>query len=193
MSAPTLVTVEAFGILDLPDAIRDRVVERERSLAWDTWVRDEVAERLVELMVERLDGVTGVAVTAWSILDGGPGSMVVEGDVVDADALATSLGLAGHDVGEGLRLAPYQGRGSRWAGTTDVLRYGDDGAERDDVLTEALGDLMGEVLDLVEVWAEDVTSDEALVESLDGAGWCYDRLGRELDLVIVDAPEGVIA
>jgi hypothetical protein len=193
MSAPTLVTVEAYGILDLPDAIRDRVVERERSLAWCSWVRDEVAERLVELMVERLDGVVGVAVTAWSILDGGRGSMVVEGDVVDPDALATSLGLAGHDVGEGLRLAPYHGRGGQWAGTTDVLRYGDDGADRDDVLTEALGDLMGEALNLVEVWAEDVTSDEALVESLDGAGWCYDRLGRELDLVIVDAPEGVIA
>ena len=186
MSAPTLVTVEAYGILDLPDAIRDRVVDRERSLAWDSWVRDEVAERLVELMVERLDGVVGVAVTAWSILDGGRGSMVVEGDVVDPDALATSLGLAGHDVGEGLRLAPYHAGGSQWAGTTDVLRYGDDGAERDDVLTEALGDLMGEVLNLVEVWAEDVTSDAAIVEGLDDEGRRFDRLGRHLDAVIVD-------
>ena len=193
MSAPTLVTVEAYGIRDLPPATRDRVVEREREGAWGSWVRDEVAERLVELIRERLDGVVGLDVTAWSILNGGRGSMVVEGDVVDDHALATSLGLAGHDVGLGLRLDPYHGRGSQWAGTTYVVRHDDDGPQRDEAVTSALADAIREVVNLVEVWVEDVTSDEALIDGLEAGGWLYDRLGRHLDAVIVDAPAGVVA
>ena len=186
MSAPTYVTVEAYGILDLPPAIRDRVIERERDAAWSWWLLDEVAERLVELMAERLDGVEDVRVTAWSVLGGGRGSMVVEGTVVDPDTFATSLGVPGHDVRLGLTLDPYHARSSQWAGTTYVIRDDHDGSERDDVMSEALGELIGDVLHAVEGWAEGVTSDEAIAEGLDAAGWWYDRLGRDLDPVIVD-------
>ena len=186
MSAATLVTVEAYGILDLPPAIRDRVIERERTAAWETWMHSEVAEQLADGIAERIDGVEDVRVTAWSILDGGRGSMVVEGTLVDPDAFATSLGLAGHDVRLGLTLDPHHANSSRWAGTTYVIRHDHDGPERDDVMSEALGDVIGDVLDTVAGWAEGVTSDDAIAESLDAAGWWYDRLGRDLDPVIVD-------
>ena len=193
MSAATLVTVEAYGILDLPPAIRDRVIERERVDAWDSWLTDEVGEQLAELIRERLDGVEDVDVTAWAMLHGGPPSMVVEGTIVDPEAFATSVGVPGHDVGEGLDLAPYHGRGGQWAGTTDVLRDDGEGCERDDVMSEALGEVIGEVLAAVASWAEDAESDESLADGLEAGGWLFDRLGRHLDAVIVDAPEGVIA
>lgn len=185
MSAPTLVTVEAYGILDLPPAIRDRVIERERYDAWETWLRGDVAERLAELIAERVDGVEGLAVPSWSVLDGGRGSMVVEGVIVDPDTFATSVGVPGHDVRLGLTLDPHHARSSRWAGTTYVIRHDHDGPERDDVMSEALGEVMRDVLDAVAGWAEGVTSDEAIAEGLDAAGWLYDRLGRDLDAVVV--------
>jgi hypothetical protein len=186
MSAATYVTVEAFGILDLPDAVRDRVVDRERLDAWGTWIVDEAAIMLVDLVRERLDGVEDVDVTAWAILNGGPPSMVVEGTIVDPAAFAIAVGVPGHDVGEGLALDPHEGRSSQWAGTTYVLRHdGDDGCERDDVLSRALGDLMAEVLDVVTTWAESAESDAALIEGLAEAGCSFDRLGRHLDAVIV--------
>jgi hypothetical protein len=194
MSAPALVTVEAYGILDLPPAIRDRVIERERVDAWDTWLTDEVGHQLADLIRDRLDGVEDVEVTAWAMLHGGAPSMVVEGRIVDADAFAIAVGVPGHDVGEGLDLAPYHGRGGQWAGTTDVLRHdADEGCERDDVMSEALGEVIGEVLAAVASWAESAESDESLAEGLDAGGWRFDRLGRHLDAVIVDAPEGVVA
>ena len=187
MSAATLVTVEAFGILDLPDAVRNRVIERERIDAWETWLTDEVGAMLLDQIATRLDGVEDVEVTAWAMLHGGPPSMVVEGTIVDSDAFAIAVGVPGHDVGLGLTLAPHHGHGSRWAGTTDVLRFdGDDGCERDDVTSEALGEVIGEVLAAVAAWAEDAESDESLADGLDAGGWRFDRLGRHLDAVIVD-------
>ena len=187
MSAATLVTVEAYGILDLPDAVRTRVLDRERTDAWDTWITDEVGAMLVDRMRDRLDGVEDVDVTAWAMLHGGPPSMVVEGTIVDPDAFAIAVGVPGHDVGLGLTLAPHHGRGGQWAGTTDVLRFdGDDGCERDDVMSEALGEVMGEALAAVASWAEDAESDESLADGLDAGGWRFDRLGRHLDAVIVD-------
>ena len=193
MTAATLVTVEAYGILDLPPAIRDRVIERERLDAWGSWLTDEVGEQLAGLIRERLDGVEDVDVTAWAMLHGGPPSMVVEGTIVDPDTFATSVGVPGHDVGLGLTLAPYHARGGQWAGTTDVLRHDGEGCERDDVMSEALGEVIGEVLAAVASWAEDAESDESLADGLEAGGWLFDRLGRHLDAVIVDAPEGVIA
>jgi hypothetical protein len=186
MSAATLVTVEAYGILDLPDAVRARVLDRERADAWGSWITDEVGLMLADLIRDRLDGVDGVDVTAWAMLHGGPPSMVVEGTIVDPVRFAASVGVPGHDVGDGLDLAPHHGRGSQWAGTTDVVRYGPDGRERDDVLTEALGEVMGDVLAAVASWAEDAESDESLTYGLDAGGWRFDRFGRVLDAVIVE-------
>jgi hypothetical protein len=193
MSGPTLVTVEAFGVLDLPDDARARVLESERAAAWDGWIRHDVAAALTDTMAERLTGVEGVEVTAWVMLHGGPPSMVVEGRIDDPDTFATSVGVPGHDVGLGLTLALYHGRGGQWAGTTDVLRHDAEGCERDDVMSEALGEVIGEVLAAVVAWAEDAESDESLIDGLDAGGWRFDRLGRHLDAVIVDAPEGVVA
>ena len=186
MSAPTLVTVEAFGVYALSDDALRRVLDRERLDAWGSWLHEVVGDMLGEGIRERLDGVEDVRVPAWSILDGGRGSMVVEAVVVDPDTFAASLGLAGHDVGLGLTLDPYHARGSQWAGTTYVLRHDHDGHERDAALTDALDDVMRRVLADVEAYAEDAESDERLAEALDLGGWRFDRLGRHLDAVIVD-------
>lgn len=189
MSEPVLVTVEAYGILDLPEEAQRRVLDRERIDAWHTWLQDEVSERLHEAVCSRLDGVADVKVPSWSLLDGGPPSAVVEAAIVDDKAFAASLGLPDYNVGEGLTLDPYHACSSRWAGTTYVLRHDDDGVGRDDVLSEALGEVLGDALDEVAAYAENAESDQSLAEALDEGGWLFDRIGRHLDAVIVDTSE----
>jgi hypothetical protein len=179
MTAPTLVTVEAYRVDDLTDAARDRLIERERTTAWGTWLVDEVTEILTDYLRDRLDGVDGVEVPAWGI-EPGEGA-VVEGDVVDPRALARALGLPDDD--RPLRLDPDHGRGSRWAGTTYVLvdHDGDgDGWSRDDAASEALGDLIGDALDHARAWVDEVTSDAAILEGLRAGAWWYDRTGDQL-------------
>jgi hypothetical protein len=179
MSAPTLVTVEAYRVDDLSDAARGRLLDREREAAWETWITDEVTVMLTDYVRDRLDGVDGVEVTAWGIEPSA--GAVVEGDVVDGRAFATSLGLPDHDLGEGVILDPYHGRGSQWAGTTYVLVVDDDlGRYRDDELSEALGEVIGEALDAARAWADDVTSDAAILDGLMEADYWYDRTGDYL-------------
>ena len=178
MSAATLVTVEAYRVDDLTDAARDRLLDREREAAWGSWLTDEVTAMLTDYVRDRLDGVDGVEVTAWAIDHGG--GAVVEGDVVDGQAFATSLGLPDHDLGEGVILDPFHGRGSSWAGTTYVLVHDGDGRYRDDVMSEALGGVIGEALDAARAWADEVTSDAAILDGLREAGWWYDRTGDHL-------------
>jgi hypothetical protein len=182
MSAATLVTVEAYRVDDLTDAARDRLLERERIAAWETWITDEVGVMLVDQLRERLDGLDALDVTAWS-LHYYPGA-VVEGDVVDGRAFATSLGLPDHDLGESVSLAPYHGRGV-WPGTTYVLvETADDRDHRDDPMSEALGEVIGDVLRVVSAWADEVTSDEAILDGLREGDYWYDRTGDYLTDVV---------
>ena len=177
MTSPTLVTVEAYRVDDLTDAARDRLVERERTTAWETWVTDEVTYMLRDLVAERVDGLDELDVTAWS-LDYYPGG-VVEGQVVDGPAFARSLGV---DEDRPLRLDPHHGQGV-WPGTTfvDVDVDGDGyGWSRHDDLSRALGLVIDEVLSIASVWADDVTSDEAILEGLRAGAWWYDRTGDPL-------------
>ena len=179
MTAPTLVTVEAYRVDDLTPSARDRLLDRERIAAWETWVTDEVTGILTDYLRDRLDGVDGVEVGAWGI-DPGAGA-VVEADVVNPRALARSLGLPDED--RPLRLDPYYGRGSQWAGTTGVLVEDDDGYETSphEAASAALADLIRDALDEARAWADDVTSDAAILDGLrDGDLW-YDRRG---DLLI---------
>ena len=175
MSSPTLITVEAYRVDDLTPSARDRLLDRERIAAWETWVTDEVTGILTDYLRERLDGVDGVEVTAWGI-EPGEGA-VVEGDVVDPRALARSLGIPDDD--RPLRLSPYHAGGSRWAGTTDVLVDDDgDGWSRDDAASEALGHLIADALNEARAWAEDVTSDAAILERLRDEDSWFDRAGH---------------
>ena len=179
MSAPALITVEAYRVDDLTPAVRDRLLDRERIAAWETWVTDEVTAILTAYLRDRLDGVDGVEVTAWGIEPSA--GAVVEGDVVDPRALARALGIPEDD--RPLRLDPYHGRGSQWAGTTYVLvdHDGDGfGWSRDDAASEALGHMIGDALDEARRFADDVTSDAAILDYLrDADGW-YDRTGDYL-------------
>jgi hypothetical protein len=185
MSA-ALVTVEAYRVDDLAPAVRDRLLDRERVDAWETWLTVDAGAMLVDLLRDRLDGVDGLDVTAWS-LDYYAG-MVVEGDIVDGRAFATSLGLPHHDLGAGVSLDPHHGRGV-WPGTTYVVSETDDGDDyRDDPLSAALGDLIGEVLATVSAWAHDVTGDAAILDGLREGDYWYDRTGDYLvDVVEVIA------
>jgi hypothetical protein len=179
MSAPALITVEAYRVDDLTPAVRDRLLDRERIAAWETWVTDEVTAILTAYLRDRLDGVDGVEVTAWGIEPSA--GAVVEGDVVDSRALARALGVPEDD--RPLRLDPDHGRGSQWAGTTYVLvdHDGDGyGWSRDDAASEALGHMIGDALDEARRFADDVTSDAAILDYLrDADGW-YDRTGDYL-------------
>jgi hypothetical protein len=180
MSAATLVTVEAYRVDDLTDAARDRLLDREREDAWGSWLTDEVGAMLTDYVRDRLDGVDGVEVTAWAIEHGG--GAVVEGDVVNPHALARALGLPDDD--RPLRLDPYHGRGSSWAGTTYVLVGDGEGWSRDDAASEALGHLIGDALDAARAWADEVTSDAAILDGLREGGWWYDRTGDYLTDVV---------
>ena len=176
------VVVKAYYADELDPPAIARLLDRERTAAWDTWVTDEVAVMLVDRLRERLAGVDGLDVTAWA-LDYYRGA-VVEGDVVDGRAFATALGLPDHDLGYGVSIAPYHGSGS-WPGTSYVLVHtGEHADHRDDVLSEALGDVIGDVLTEASEWAEAVTSDEAILAGLVEGAWWYDRRGRYLGDVV---------
>jgi hypothetical protein len=190
MSA-AMITVEAYRVDDLTPAARDRLLDRERIAAWETWVTDEAGAMLVDYLRDQLDGVEGLDVTAWS-LDYYPGA-VVEGDVVDGRAFATSLGLPDHDLGESVSLDPHHGRGV-WPGTTYVVVETDDGDDyRDKAMSGALDGVIGDALRTVSAWAHEVTSDDAILDGLREADYWYDRTGDYLCDVVdygttVDAP-----
>jgi hypothetical protein len=81
-------------------------------------------------------------------------------------------------------LDPYHGRGV-WPGATYVVVETAEGSDyRDDPLSEALGEVVGEALRAVSSWAHEVTSDEAILDGLREAGWWYDRHGRYLGDVV---------
>lgn len=193
MSAPTVITVEAYRVDDLTAGARDRLLDRERTDALGTWVTDEVTVMLTDHIRGALDGVDGVEVTAWSVEHGG--GAVIEGDVVDPRALARSLAIPDDD--RPLRLDPYHGRGSQWVGTTyvDVDHDGDGyGWSRDDAASEALGHVIGDALDAARTWVDEVTSDEAILSGLREADYWYDRTGDYLPDVVTyadldDAPD----
>lgn len=190
MSART-VTVEAYTFDELPDPVRELLIEDERMSAWEGWVTDEVGAILVDQVASELDGVADVDVTAWA-LDYHEGA-VVEGHVADAHALAAALGLPGHDVGDGLTLDPYHGQGV-YPGHTYVLRHDpEDGPNADEALTSALAAIVADALRYASAWAEDVTSDYVMAERIEDRGHLFDRRGRVLDAIIVDAPEEVVA
>jgi hypothetical protein len=174
--------VEAYYADELDQPALARLLDRERDDAWGTWVVDEVGAMLLDRLRERLDGIDRLAVTAWS-LDYYAGA-VVEGDVVDGRAFATALGAPDHDLGWGVSLAPQHG-GGQWPGTTYVLVHTGEGSDhRDDVLTEALGRVVAEVVAEVSQWAEDVTSDGAILAGLVDAAWWYTADGRYLADVV---------
>jgi hypothetical protein len=182
MTAPTLVTVEAYRADELDPRALARLLDREREDAWGLWLTDDAGVMLADLIGERLDGVDGLDVTAWS-LDYYAGA-VVEGHVVDSYAFAASLGAPDHDLGIGVTLDAHHGRGV-WPGTTYVVVETAEGSDyRDELLSESLEVVVRDALVAVSAWAHEVTSDEAILAGLVEAGWWYDRHGRYLGDVV---------
>ena len=71
-------------------------------------------------------------------------------------------------------------------GTTYVVVGDGFGWSRDDAASEALGHLIGDALDEARAWADEVTSDAAILDALrDEDGW-YDRTGDYLVDVVAE-------
>lgn len=173
------LTVDAYELHELPERVRERVIQREREAMQDV-LRDHADDRLPIEFQEALDGLDNVAVPCWALHYRAHAAL--SADVTDPVAFVASLGMEGYDYGDGLGIA----EGDEWY--SSVWRFDGDDERIDVALTDELERVSRDVVRAVEALWDSMESDDAITEWIEDLGILFLHDGHPIaDATEVDA------